>query len=142
MYYLLIPAAQQVAVAAGSVTLMSTATGVTTTLVGAGGTIVGTATLVEIGAGGSVAAGAGAATAGLFWPITIGVAAVIGVGALAWWLLSDDDSQSDDKAIIEFSATPEDADRILRETESIIEAELGRAYREGMVELKGTSDLS
>lgn len=136
MYQLLIPAALQSAVAAGSVGLMTTTTGATTTLVAANGAIVGTATLIEAGALGGGSAAVGGVAAGLVWPIALGAIAAVGIGALVWWLVSEDEPQEAEMAIIEFDATAEDALQILREAEEIVAAESGRVNAEGRVELK------
>lgn len=91
-FQLLIPATLASAFAAGDVTLMTTAAGATTTLVGASGTIVGTAALVPTagvtasgatvlaGSGGAAGATAAAGAATLVLPIALAVGGAMLVG--------------------------------------------------------------
>ncbi|TCM42489.1 hypothetical protein [Kribbella sp. VKM Ac-2568] len=135
LYTLSIPAQFAAAFAAGEVTLMTTAAGATTTLM-AGGTIVGTATLAEVAAGGAgvgagVAGGAGgAAVAGaagaMLWPIVIGVGVTALVLGALWWRFGKGkpDTVDADFVQFEFEASPDEALDVLRRAQAIVDAAL------------------
>lgn len=151
VYQLIIPAQFAPGVAAGTISLMTTTAGATTTLV-AGGQIVGVATLAEVGGstavvgatagaggGAGVAAGGGAvAASSVLWPIAIGVAGVALIGFGLWWLLRDNEPETveADTAVIEFEATPEEAEEVLRKAQAIVDAEYGRAVDAPRVEME------
>lgn len=138
LYTVAIPAKFAAEFAAGSVTLMTTSAGLNTTLVGASG-IVGTATLVEASAAGAGTAGASAAastsgaaaaTAGgvALGPIllAVGAVAVIGLGIYLWHRHRKNESAQEETVVLTFDCEPADADAVLAEVHSIVEAAAAR----------------
>jgi hypothetical protein len=153
-FQLLIRAALGPAFAAGEISLMSTAAGATTTLVGTSGTIVGTATLVPAasataggatvvaGGGGAAGATAVAAASTLVLPIALAVggALLIGGGCYLLYRSRRSREQADDPVVLN---VPEgvDMEAALREAQEIVDREYRRLTDGGPRPLVGLREV-
>ena len=136
LYTVMIPAKFATDVALGTVGLMTTAGGATTTLVTAStGAIVGTATLVEAGsvAGGAGGAGAAAGSGGTaaatasslaLGPILVGLGAVVLVGVgLYLWHRKRSQRAADDLFAMTVECEENELPDVLEQVRSILDAQ-------------------
>lgn len=153
-YQLVIPSALASAFAVGDVTLMTTAAGATTTLVGPSGAIVGTAALVPTagatasgatvlaGSGGAVGATAATGAAALALPVLLAVGGAVLVGGGCYLLYRRHGSRKPvEEPLVLTVRYDEDPEAGLRAAQEIVDREYKRLTGDGELPVVSHSEI-